>query len=269
MGKVISINNQKGGVGKTTTTISMASILASQGKKVLVIDCDGSSLTLSKLGKLQLKDTKEYGNTLTDLVIGNMTGKIKNEDYVNAVYSLEEGFDILPADKNLVSAAVTLTFQNDLTVRFKTMKNITDKYINYYDYILLDAAPVLDLFSLNQLVAANEVIIVSQVQGASTESIDEMLNSIKEYANSFNPGLEIKGILRTMYDCRTSYSKEKLCENRYVSENGIEVDIFKTFIPRSTEAEKYVEKGYSLIKQFPKGKPSQAYINFIREYQGA
>ena len=264
--KVISINNQKGGVGKTTTALTMSAVLAEAGKKVLLIDCDGSSTTLTKILTKQVEGYGEENLTLTDLMLAQiMDRSISAEDAEGVVIKTAEGIDLLPADNKLVSVATNLNMQNDLEKRFKTLSNIVAIFKGKYDYILLDAAPVLDLFSLNQLIAADEVIIVSQCQGASRDGMSEMLNSIKSFALQVNPSLKIKGILMTMYDTRTKYSGQ--ASDEIIKEFGeMGLNVFKTVIPRSVEAEKYVENGASLLKMFPDGKVTKAYKGFVEEY---
>ena len=158
--RVISVNNQKGGVGKTTTALAMAAILAEE-KRVLLIDCDGSSTTLTKILCQQAElDYRQLKMTLTDLILFKTLGRDTDAFADGAVIHCPEGYDLLPADNKLVSVAAALATQNDMEIRFKALSHLVEYYRRYYDFIILDAAPVLDLFATNQLVAADELLVV-------------------------------------------------------------------------------------------------------------
>ncbi len=262
--KVISVNNQKGGVGKTTTALAMAAVLAREEKLVLLIDCDGSSTTLTKILCQQAEmDYQELKVTLTDLILLKTLCRDTDAFADKAVIHCPEGYDLLPADNQLVSVAAALSTQNDMEIRFKALAALTDYYSQYYDYIILDAAPVLDLFATNQLVAADELVIVSQCQRASREAIHELLHTVESFVKPVNANLTVSGILLTMLDKRAKYGKQQIQGMKV--EFG-DIHIFDTVIPRATEAEKYVDSGHSVIVQSPKGNVAQGYRDFMREY---
>lgn len=262
--KVISVNNQKGGVGKTTSALAMGAILAEEGKKVLLIDCDGSSTTLTKiLCKQADLDFRKLRLTLTDLVLFKTLGREIEAFAGEALIHCPEGYDLLPADNKLVSVAAALAAQNDMEIRFKTLSGLVSHYRQAYDYILLDAAPVLDLFAANQLAAADELLIISQCQKASREAIHELLHTIESFVRPLNERLLVRGILLTMLDKRAKYGKEQIAE---MKEEFQKTPVFDTVIPRATEAERYVDSGHSLICQYPKGNVAQAYRLFMEEF---
>lgn len=262
--EVISVNNQKGGVGKTTTALAMAAILVERGKSVLLIDCDGSSTTLTKILSKQLGiDHQSLPMTLTDLILMRTLGRDVSGYIDNTILHCPEGYDLLPADNKLVSIAATLSSQNDLDVRFKTLKGIIDSLRESYDYIILDAAPVLDLLSINQLVAADKLLIISQCQKASRDAIHELLHTVESFVKPIGAEPKVSGILLTMFDKRAKYGREQI--DQMVSEfEGI--SIYDSVIPRATEAERYVDSGRSIVKQTPKGRVSQGYFEFMDEF---
>lgn len=262
--KVISVNNQKGGVGKTTTALAMAAILTEEEKRVLLVDCDGSSTTLTKiLCKQAEMDYRQLKMTLTDLILFKTLGRDTDAYADGAVIHCPEGYDLLPADNKLVSVAAALATQNDMEIRFKALSALVDYYRRYYDYIILDAAPVLDLFATNQLVAADELLIVSQCQKASREAIHELLHTVESFVCPINKGLSVKGILLTMLDKRAKYGKQQIQE---MQEEFADLHIFNAVVPRATEAERYVDSGRSIICQFPRGNVARGYREFMQEF---
>lgn len=262
--RVISVNNQKGGVGKTTTALAMAAILAEEGKQVLLIDCDGSSTTLTKILCQQAEvDYRKLKITLTDLILFRTLGRETDAFADGAIIHCPEGYDLLPADNKLVSVAAALATQNDMEIRFKALSGLVDYYRRYYDFVILDAAPVLDLFATNQLVAADELLIVSQCQKASREAIHELLHTVDSFVLPLNKELSVRGILLTMLDKRAKYGKQQIEEMRDEFEA---LHIFDEVIPRATEAERYVDSGRSIIYQFPRGNVAQGYREFMQEF---
>lgn len=261
---VISINNQKGGVGKTTTTISMAAAMAKKGYKVLLVDCDGSSISLTKvLSKQCSLKIEEIRSTLTDLMIFSTMGKDISELAENIPISCIEDYDFIPADSALVSLSAALSTQNDPDIRFKTLRQIINQYRGKYDYILLDAPPVLDLFNINQLVASDELIVVSSCQGASIEAIHMLLDTVKKYGVTNNPELKIRGILLTMLNRTSKYGSEQI---EATKEFFPEIKIFNTVIPQAVEGQKYFSPGFSVLSTKPSGKIAKAYTEFVEEY---
>ena len=266
MSKTISINNQKGGVGKTTTALAMGSILTEQGSKVLLVDCDGSSCSLTKNILKQLGSKEPPRTTLTDLIISSTMGRDFRDIIPNAILHSPRGYDIIPADDKLTAVTMSLSMQNNLETRFHTVENILSAIKDEYDYIILDSAPVLDIFSINQLISADELIIVTQCQKASVDAVYELLRSVEQYIRPQKPNFSISGILPTMFDRREKYSQKTL-EN--FKKDLVGVTVFETIIPYTVHAKRCVDSG-SAITEFDKNSQvAKAYQDFVEEWKGA
>lgn len=189
MGKIIALANQKGGVGKTTTTINLAASLAVLEKRVLVVDADPQANASSGLGL----DIKKVKNTIYECLIGEATAK---DSIVSTEY---ERLDVIPSHINLVGAELEmLNIENREKQLISVLKPIKDSY----DYILIDCSPSLGLITVNSLTAADSVIIPVQCEYFALEGISKLLNTIKIIKSKLNPNLEIEGFLLTMYDAR-------------------------------------------------------------------
>ena len=187
MGKIIALANQKGGVGKTTTTINLAASLATLEKSVLVIDADPQANASSGLGV----DIKEVDCSLYECIIDHA-------DIRDAIYTTDiEGLDIVPSHIDLVGAEIEML---KLSGREKVMSNLLAEIRDDYDYILIDCSPSLGLITVNALTAADSVIIPVQCEYFALEGISKLLNTIKIIKSKLNPKLEIEGFLLTMYD---------------------------------------------------------------------
>lgn len=189
MGKIIALANQKGGVGKTTTTINLAASLAALGKKVLVVDADPQANASSGLGI----DIKNLKATLYECLIG------ENECTDAVVPTEYENLSIIPSHMDLVGAELEIL---DVEGREKRLSAVLEVVRADYDYILIDCSPSLGLITVNALTAADSVIIPVQCEYFALEGISKLLNTIKIIKSSLNPGLEIEGFLLTMYDAR-------------------------------------------------------------------
>ena len=254
--KTIALVNQKGGVGKTTSTLSIGVGLARAGNRVLLVDDDPqNSLTIS-LGIRNPDDDLE--NTLATAMYAEIQDtSIPWEDII--IHS-EEGVDLLPANVEL--SGVEMSLFNAMS-REQVLKSVLGQVKENYDYILIDCMPSLGLMSVNALVAADSVIIPSSPDFLSTKGLNLLIRTISRVRRQINPRLKIDGILVTMVDSRTNNAKNIITALR--STLGSSIRVFDTEIPRSVRAAEASGEGKSIFAFDPKSRVAQAYTNLTKE----
>lgn len=255
MCRVIAIANQKGGVGKTTTTGNLGIGLAKQGKRVLLIDADAQGSLTASLGYTE-PDAIEF--TLAS-VMGSL---IKDEEVepMEGILHHEEGIDLMPGNIELSGLEVSLV---NVMSRERIMQEYISMVQDYYDYILIDCMPSLGMITINAFACADSILIPVQAAYLPVKGLQQLIKTIGKVKRQINPKLEIEGILLTMVDSRTNYARDisAMLKEAY----GSRVKIFTNIIPISVRAAEISAEGVSIYKHDPKGKVASAYNSLTEE----
>lgn len=249
MGKTVSIFNQKGGVGKTTTCINFAAGLGLKGKKTLLVDCDPQGNSTSGVGV----DKSEIEASSYDVLINETPAK---EVIIETKF---KNLSLLPANMNLAGAELELAENEN---RFKVLKKALAPIVMDYDYIIIDCPPSLGLLSLNALTASDTLIVPLQCEYYALEGLSQLLGTVRTVKQNYNEHLEVEGIVYTMYDKRLKLNQQVVDEvNNYFPNKS-----YKTFIPRSVKLAEAPSYGEPVIYYEKYSKPSFAYKKLVDEF---
>lgn len=253
--KVIAITNQKGGVGKTTTTFNLGVALAKQGKRVLVVDVDPQSNLTTYAGWYN-EDELKY--TLSDLMEQSMNDEeIKIKD---SILHHKENIDLIPSSLNLSALENALAYAMS---REYTLRNCLSVVKDEYDYILLDCQPSLGMLTINALASADSVIIPVQCEYFALRGMTDLFKIINKVRRQINPTLKIDGALLTLVDKRTNLSKE--IQNQIKDNYGSILKLYDTHIPRAVKTAESTSSGGSVFTYDKSGVVAEAYSSFAKE----
>ena len=248
MGKIIAIANQKGGVGKTTTAVNLGASLAAAEQRILIIDTDSQGNATSSLGLPKDPGRRTLYHAL-----------ILDEPFDRIVLQTQvEGLELIPSDRNLVGASVELVGMENREYRLKA---ILDAIRDRYQFIILDCPPALDLITLNALAASDSVLVPIQCEYLALEGVSELLDTLIRLRRTINPALAIEGILLTMYDDRTTLSRQVASDLR----SFFGAQVFNTVIPRNVRLAEAPSHGKPVMFYDIHSKGAESYIQLAQE----
>ena len=247
MAKILAVTNQKGGVGKTTTAVNLSACLAALGQRVLMVDLDPQGNATTGCGVMK----REALPSVYQILIGRST-------LADARIKTEFGFDILPANRELAGAEIDLIDMGKREYRLReAMATIHDEY----DFILMDCPPALNMLTVNGLVAADAVMIPMQCEYYALEGLTDLVATLKKVRANLNPVLEIEGLLRTMYDPRSTLTQQVSAE----LEGHFGDKVYRTIIPRNVRLAEAPSYGKPVVSFDRNSKGAQAYLSLAQE----
>ncbi len=248
LARVIAITNQKGGVGKTTTAVNLGASLAASEQRTLIIDCDPQANTTSALG---FSKDPSRRTLYQSLILGEPIERVVLDAQV-------EGLDLIPSDKNLVGAQLDLISMENREYR---LKSVIAGILAKYNYVLIDCAPSLDLLTLNALAASDSVLVPIQCEFLALEGVADLIDTLLRLRRSINPALAIEGILLTMYDDRTTLSRQVSADLR----SFFGAQVFETVIPRNVRLAEAPSHGMPVMFYDIHSKGAESYIQLAKE----
>lgn len=248
MGKIIAIANQKGGVGKTTTSINLSASLAAKGKKVLVIDTDPQGNTTSGFGI----DKNDLDNTIYELILGECSIR----DCI--ISDVIQNVSVVPSNVNLAAAEIELI---GVDKKEFILKNEVDYVEEDYDFIIIDCPPSLNMLTINSMTTADSVLVPIQCEYYALEGLSQLIHTVNLVKERLNPDLEMEGVVFTMYDSRTNLSMQ-VVEN--VKQN-LNQRVYNTLIPRNIRLAEAPSYGMPINLYDPKSAGAEAYMQLAEE----
>lgn len=248
MGRTIAITNQKGGVGKTTTSINLSASLALKGKKVLVIDIDPQGNTTSGFGI----EKNEIENTVYELILGECS----IQDCI--IKNVIDGVSVLPSNVNLAAAEIELI---GVDKKEFILKKEVDWVKDSYDYIIIDCPPSLSMLTVNAMTTADTVLVPIQCEYYALEGLSQLIHTVNLVKERLNPDLDMEGVVFTMYDSRTNLSLQ-VVEN---VKNNLNQNVYKTIIPRNIRLAEAPSHGVPITLYDPKSAGAESYLELAEE----